>query len=180
MALVECSECGAKISDLASSCPHCGCPASSRRRRGMIHFMWQGQRGGSLRKTKIIVDRIERATVRCGDSFSVEVNAGKHEIDLYQGSRKLLHTVVAVCGVENDAYVVFKETMGFSHAKLKLVEDTTVFADNINNAPHCPACGSTRVKKIAYAKRNLSIGAWGLRSNLINKTYECENCKYTW
>ncbi len=27
MALIDCSECGGKLSDKASACPHCGCPS---------------------------------------------------------------------------------------------------------------------------------------------------------
>lgn len=180
MALIECAECAAKISDMASTCPHCGCPVNKFQRSGVIHFLWQGARGGSLRKTTIFVDGIEKATIRCGDSFSVEAEAGQHNIDLCQGRKILLHTVAVVGGSAMDSYIVFKETTGFTHAKLKLVTDTAEFVDKINNIPRCPTCGSTRIKKIAHAKRNISIHTWGIRSNLMNKTYECENCKYTW
>lgn len=31
MALIACRECGAKVSDKAASCPHCGCPITDSR-----------------------------------------------------------------------------------------------------------------------------------------------------
>jgi hypothetical protein len=33
MALIVCSECGAEISDMAKSCPHCGVPEPKARRK---------------------------------------------------------------------------------------------------------------------------------------------------
>lgn len=44
----------------------------------------------------------------------------------------------------------------------------------------CPTCGSTHVHKIGAFSRAFSVQLLGLHSNVINKTFECENCGYTW
>ena len=46
--------------------------------------------------------------------------------------------------------------------------------------PKCPTCGSTDLRKINIAERGVSIFTFGLLSKKINKTFECENCGYTW
>ena len=48
------------------------------------------------------------------------------------------------------------------------------------NTPKCPTCHSTNIHKINRLNRGLSISIWGIFSNKINKTYECDNCGYTW
>jgi len=48
------------------------------------------------------------------------------------------------------------------------------------NAPKCPTCGSTNVKRIGLAESTGSIGTLGIFSKKINKTYKCLSCKYTW
>lgn len=52
--------------------------------------------------------------------------------------------------------------------------------ETTNNIPKCPTCGSTDLRKINIAERGVSIFALGLLSKKINKTFECENCGYTW
>lgn len=180
MALIDCPECKSKISDSATSCPHCGFPILHLTQNGVIHFLWQGTRGDSIRKTRIVIDGFERATLHCGEMFHADVTTGIHTISLYQGHKSMLQTSVFIGGDATESFFVFKETIGFTHPKLKQISDTSEFFDYVHNVPRCPTCGSTRVKRIAYAKKNLSVGMFGSSSNLINKTFECENCKYTW
>lgn len=49
-----------------------------------------------------------------------------------------------------------------------------------SNAPKCPTCGSTNIKKISTFNRAISIGTLGLLSGKIGKNYECLNCKSKW
>ena len=46
--------------------------------------------------------------------------------------------------------------------------------------PKCPTCGSTDIKRIGDIERGVSVGAFGLASSKINKTFKCKNCGYTW
>lgn len=57
-----------------------------------------------------------------------------------------------------------------SYSKPKTVED---------NLPKCPICGSTDLKKLSALDRGVSAFMWGLGSNKIGKTYECQKCKAT-
>lgn len=52
--------------------------------------------------------------------------------------------------------------------------------DNSKTIPKCPTCGSTNISKISAGERIISVGVLGLGSNKINKSYKCNNCKYTW
>lgn len=49
-----------------------------------------------------------------------------------------------------------------------------------NNQPKCPTCGSTNIKRISGVERAGSVGFFGLFSKKINKSFQCNNCKYTW
>lgn len=44
----------------------------------------------------------------------------------------------------------------------------------------CPACGSSRIKKISTMSRAVSVELVGLASSKIGKQYECQNCKHKW
>ena len=46
--------------------------------------------------------------------------------------------------------------------------------------PTCPTCGSTNVKHISTLNRAVSIGAFGIFSSKIGKSYECLDCKAKW
>lgn len=67
-------------------------------------------------------------------------------------------------------------------AQFKLVSNNE--SDNsdstTNNKPKCPTCGSTNIKRITGVERAGSVGFFGLFSKKINKSFECNNCKYTW
>lgn len=46
--------------------------------------------------------------------------------------------------------------------------------------PKCPTCGSTNIREIGFGERTLSVNLFGLSSNKFNKSFECNNCGYTW
>lgn len=46
--------------------------------------------------------------------------------------------------------------------------------------PKCPHCKSTNIKPISTGERVGSVAVWGLFSKKINKSYKCNDCKYTW
>lgn len=49
-----------------------------------------------------------------------------------------------------------------------------------DSKPHCPHCHSTNIKSISGLSRGTSIAIWGIISKKINKSFECNNCGYTW
>ena len=54
---------------------------------------------------------------------------------------------------------------------IKIQNDTT---------PKCPHCKSTNIKPISALNRGVSVAMWGIFSKKINKSFECEQCGYTW
>lgn len=48
------------------------------------------------------------------------------------------------------------------------------------NAPKCPICGSTNIRRISTLNRGMSVATVGLASSKIGKQYECKNCKHKW
>lgn len=44
----------------------------------------------------------------------------------------------------------------------------------------CPRCGKHAGHPISEHRKTASIAFWGLASNKIGKTYECDNCHYMW
>ena len=44
----------------------------------------------------------------------------------------------------------------------------------------CPSCGMMAGHKISAVSKGTSLGAFGIASDKLGKTYECANCKYIW
>lgn len=49
-----------------------------------------------------------------------------------------------------------------------------------NQQPHCPTCGSTKVRYISSVERGANAVAFGFLGNKRKKQFECLNCKYMW
>ena len=50
----------------------------------------------------------------------------------------------------------------------------------LNGGFICPNCGRNAGHPIGVIGKSVSVGAFGLASNKIGKTYKCENCGYMW
>ena len=50
----------------------------------------------------------------------------------------------------------------------------------LQNQIKCPNCGKTNVSKMSVVGKAVSIGAVGLASNKIGKSYNCDSCGYMW
>lgn len=53
-------------------------------------------------------------------------------------------------------------------------------AERAANAPRCPTCGSTDLKKIDALDRAISVSFLGLASGKIGKSFKCNHCGYMW
>ena len=49
-----------------------------------------------------------------------------------------------------------------------------------SNAPKCPTCGSTNIKKLSTTSKIFGVGLLGLASKTVGKTYKCKSCGYHW
>ncbi len=181
MALINCNECGKKISDKAAACPYCGYPINQLE-PVTLRFHWAGKKGGSIRKTTVIVDGKEVGIMECGGYMNTVLNAGVHKIDLYHGKHKLIEDEIKIGPHQKEAFYAFKETMGFSHAQLKPIDAGSVKWPLVTstNTPKCPTCGSNKIKKISMTKKVFSFEMVGFASGSIGKTFECKDCGYKW
>lgn len=180
MALITCPECSKVVSERATSCPHCGCPINAFT-QGTIHIYWANKKGDTLRKTSVEINGDSVDIMQAGDFIHYPVTNGFHKIDMYQGKHLLLSEVVEVNAQTPDVYYAFKESIGFTHCKLKRVEvDSSVWKVSDKNIPRCPTCGSEKIKKISTTKKVLSVELMGLASGSIGKTFECRKCGYKW
>ena len=55
-----------------------------------------------------------------------------------------------------------------------------ILAERTANAPRCPTCGSTDLKKIDALDRAISVSFLGLASGKIGKSFKCNHCGYMW
>ena len=51
---------------------------------------------------------------------------------------------------------------------------------NLGNSFRCPNCGKSTGAKISTTGKIISVGALGLASNKIGKSYKCKSCGYMW
>lgn len=185
MALIKCSECGREVSDRAERCGNCGFPVSEIPDEKMyLHFYWVGRRGDSLRTTTVCIDGESALTMKCGEKKTVQTDSAAHLIDLYQGKHHLLSENITIAGGANYYIFAYKETMGFSHANLTraVVRDDDFFKDAKKQEyiPHCPTCGSPRVRPISLTARVVSVSLVGYASKKAGKSFKCLNCGYMW
>jgi len=57
--------------------------------------------------------------------------------------------------------------------------NTIHLSENIS-IPKCPTCSSTNIQKISLTKKAVGGAMFGIFSNSVRKTFECNNCSYKW
>ena len=78
--------------------------------------------------------------------------------------------------IENHLKLQQFETQIMQQDKLKYQKE----AAQAPYIPRCPNCHSTNIFRISSLARGISVGLAGLCSDLINKSYKCKACGYTW
>lgn len=62
----------------------------------------------------------------------------------------------------------------------QMAKGREILAERAANAPRCPTCGSTDLKKIDALDRAISVSFLGLASGKIGKSFKCNHCGYMW
>ena len=62
----------------------------------------------------------------------------------------------------------------------QMAKGREILAERAANAPRCPTCGSTDLKKIDAFDRAISVSFLGLASGKIGKSFKCNHCGYMW
>lgn len=136
MALIKCSECGGKVSDKASSCPHCGCPVDPAPSSEFSYCPYCGKRN--------------RATnsycATCGKSMT-----GERAEENPAG-------IVTTPQPVKDITQVARAKQLESEQRMIQQEQARIFAEQRRQfelAPRCPKCGST---SLSCGKRGYGVG----------------------
>lgn len=102
------------------------------------------------------------------DCLYAQVHEGK------EGTLKYIHSVIE-CDEETalKIYVNMPKPSQLTPAQIAAVNAP-------KNAPKCPTCQSTNVKKISITKKVVGGTLFGLFSSDVRKTMHCKNCGYKW
>ena len=176
MSLILCEECGKKISDMASVCPHCGFPVSASCE---IHIKWDNMKGNTYLKTGVYVDGSFIKDMKCSEILDCAVKPGVHKIDLFFRQKCVISKTIDIPPIKKDEYIAFRQTL----TGLKLIDPRSEKWNSgrmESHIPKCPTCGSTNIKRISAFRRSASSGIYGIASRSALKTFECRDCKYTW
>ena len=81
MAIVACKECGGKVADSASLCPHCGVTAPSGI-SGKFVIMRKSALTGAIHPIQVLIDGQPVASVKNGETQTYELASGKHQLEV--------------------------------------------------------------------------------------------------
>ena len=81
MAIINCPECGREVSDKALTCPHCGNPINLKTEIP-VRFTRRSKFNGGALKFVVYVDAMMVGKVGNGESFTVKLMQGNHQIDV--------------------------------------------------------------------------------------------------
>lgn len=165
MALIKCPECGNDVSEYAECCQICGCP---------IEIITKKQ-------------TVKNECILNGSVF--DFSEVKKFVD-NDSKMEAVKEIVNMCNIKPlDASLII-EVIKFNNNEipadyneaLKRMQDRNQAQVQrmVANKPKCPTCNSTNISKIGFGERATSVVGLGLFSKKINKTFKCNNCKYTW
>lgn len=167
MALIECPECGGRVSDKAKSCPHCGFPLDSM--------------DDCKNDEKVVSDIFEYNNLKYDLSELVDI------INLNTDSEGYLSTVAW----EESRNYIKKKIPGYQYADSLIqyiIKHKTVYQEEESHSPvtqptpasqnvvRCPKCGSTSV---TTEKRGYDI-MWGFLGSDWVKYNVCQKCGHRW
>ena len=148
--LIDCYECGKRISDSVEHCPYCGYNIKEGKEK-LSHFVLTPE------MKKILIDE----SISNTEKFKYLSEKGVPEM-----TAKYLIFYGSVCSSKENIEE-FK----------KIREKQERQAQQQANAPKCPTCGSTNLSKISGMKKAAKIGFFGIfGAGDLGKTWKCNNC----
>ncbi len=183
MSMINCPECGEKISNKAESCPYCGCPSCEFKNS---FFKPNNQSMNYCPKCGSITYGTFDC-VYCGHEL---INTGTTRNEYYQMKEnenidnwKLSIIKKVRQNPEFSEKALWKR---INHSNEKPYQEKARFilmeenAEFYTSTPKCPTCSSTDVEKIGTGERVVSVALFGLFSRKVTKTYRCNSCGYMW
>ena len=190
MALIECPECGGKVSDKAPACMHCGYPIHTHEDHQETYSIFITSCGNK--------DLYASTLLYCDLGYSQE------ETDYILKSVPIM-IAQNVNGAQTAAIVKLFSDKGINMSVLDeddnfvdenaLIEeypddiDVEMLKGNQKNTlsiysnsskPKCPTCQSTDIQKISLSDKAIGGALFGLLSSNVRNTMRCNNCGYKW
>ena len=192
--LIECTECGHKVSDKADKCPECGCPVreilkclrekeiyitdDTEIKDGMLICSINGKRA-DLTWIKEIVDKMDETELyHCKyvwdklqgsdheKCLCLEKYVGTPEEVYYDKASKVFWKVMEKYELSYDAGIKFLNELVSSNFEMKEFDGMSEKEYQSMQAPiiQCPYCGSIDVKKIFFG-------------GFAEKQWHCKKCR---
>lgn len=195
MAIIECTECGHKVSDKADVCPSCGYKVSDIK-KDMSNFVYCKINGEDvdvteLRQRLLSISESERqdcqkwfslgSDVKKIMAMSKELHAsGKEEV--FQNSDEIARMAQKKINLEfdNDLHLFLAEFISNNMEPIEFNgKPKRVPTDRELHIPKCPTCSSTNIRKLKSGEKATS--EFGVLLGLpFNKTWKCNNCGHMW
>lgn len=159
MALIECCECGHKVSEYAEICLNCGCPVSIIKKL-------------SLKENHTIVNG------EVYDFTDIKQMIIDQNWDVFEAIKTKCNVKDGYCyyKIISDNNNEIPPNLDEELEKIRSKNRSRVAADDAKKI-HCPYCKSDNVKKISIAGRAVSASTFGLASKKVGKQWHCNNCK---
>ena len=196
MAIIECTECGHKVSDKADVCPSCGYKVSDIK-KDMSNFVYCKINGEDvdvteLRQRLLSVSESERQDYQMMFSLGSDAKrliamdkqlkaSGKEEV--IQHSTEIVRMVNKKINLNpNDLKLFLAEFIANNMEPIEFNgKPKRVPTDRELYIPKCPTCSSPNIRKLRAGEKATTRHAilWG-RGGAFNKTWKCNNCGHTW
>jgi len=109
MAIIQCKECDAQVSDSAPTCPHCGVSAPG----GSCTVVFSRPSSmGLVVRTEVYVDGQPYGTLRAKGRIAVPVSPGDHHVEIQTSQGKSSVTTISASGGETPVRVSLSALTG--------------------------------------------------------------------
>ncbi len=197
MAIIECTECGHKVSDKADVCPSCGYKVSDIK-KDMSNFVYCKINGEDVNVTELkhrllSVSESERQHYQniLGIALNKEklvamekqLKASPKTVGVMKHAAEILNMTKEITNLISNDLAMFlskfiannMEPIEFNGKPKRVPTDRELYI------PKCPTCSSPNIRKLRAGEKATTRHAilWG-RGGAFNKTWKCNNCGHTW
>ena len=114
----------------------------------------------------------------CGDKM-IDTSISVDEYYIIDKISDEVNFLEAMIKLKEDDIIEYQLRMSRFRTQVQQQDDIKQLVEE-KYIPRCPNCNSPNVQPISSVKSFFSIALGGIFSNMINKTYECNDCGYTW
>lgn len=118
---------------------------------------------------------------RCGTPLEI-INITDDDFWVIRHTSKDINFLEAMIKLHDEDIIAYEEKMSTFRANDPWWQEQHGLKQKVeeDNRPKCPHCHSTNISTISTGERMGSVMFFGLFSKKINKSFKCNDCKYTW